>query len=103
MVICKILLPLRSVANAAAAFSVGATVAKLWGAHLAVLHVADATAQEGSVRNLVERLTEEHFHTAVKATPEVNTATTSFAVVTGREPEVVAYQARLADLVVVPH
>jgi nucleotide-binding universal stress UspA family protein len=104
MAIRKILLPLELTATAAATFSAAVMVARLWRAHLAVLHTAANRYRESAVRDLFERLTAEHGLTVAEARPDADEATVSFAAVIGREPEViVAHQARLADLIVVPH
>jgi hypothetical protein len=103
MAIRKILLPLQLTA-AAATFSMAVMVARLWGAHLAVLHAAASRDREGAVRDLFERLTAEHGLAVAEARPDVGEATASFATVIGREPDaIVAQPARLADLIVVPH
>jgi hypothetical protein len=105
MAIRKILLPLQVATTAAAAFSAAVLVARLWRAHLAVLHTAVNRDQERAVHDLFERLTTEHGVAAVaEARPDANEVTASFATVIGREPDViVAQQARLTDLIVVPH
>ena len=104
MAIRKILLPLQFAATAAATFSAAVMVARLWRAHLAVLYTAVNREQENAVRDLFARLTAEHNLAVAEARPDAGAATVSFAAVIGREPDiVVAYQARLADLIVVPH
>jgi nucleotide-binding universal stress UspA family protein len=104
MAIRKILLPLQFAATAAATFSAAVIVARLWRAHLAVLHTAVSRDRENAVRDLFERLTAEHGLDVAEARPNADEATASFAAVIGREPDiVVAHQARLADLIVVPH
>ena len=103
MAIRKILLPLQFSA-AAATFSMAVMVARLWRAHLAVLHTAASRDREHAVRDLFERLTAEHGLAVAEARPDADGATASFASVIGREPDViVAHQARLVDLIVVPH
>jgi nucleotide-binding universal stress UspA family protein len=104
MAIRKILLPLQAAAAAAATFSAAVMVARLWRAHLAVLHTAVNRDRENAVRDLFERLTAENGLAIAAARPDADEATVSFAAVIGREPDiVVAHQARLADLIVVPH
>ena len=103
MAIRKILLPLQLTA-AAATFSMAVIVAQLWRAHLAVLHAAASRDRESTVRDLFERLTAEHGLAVAEARPNADEATASFAAVIGRDPDViVAHQARLVDLIVVPH
>jgi hypothetical protein len=103
MAIRKILLPLQLTA-AAATFSMAVKVARLWRAHLAVLHAAASRDRESAMRDLFERLTAEHGLAVAEARPDADEATASFAAVIGREPTViVAHQARLVCLIVVPH
>ena len=103
MAIRKILLPLQLTA-AAATFSMAVMVARLWRAHLAVLHAAASRDRESALRDLFERLTAEHGLAVTEARPNADEATASFATVIGREPDViVAHHARLVDLIVVPH
>jgi nucleotide-binding universal stress UspA family protein len=45
----------------------------------------------------------QHGLTVTDGKPDAQPPTASFAMVTGQEPEIVAQEARLADLVVVPH
>jgi nucleotide-binding universal stress UspA family protein len=104
MEIRKVLLPLQPAATAAATFSAAVMIARFWRAHLAVLHAAATRDRETATRHLFERLAAEHGLAVVEARPDADEATASFAAVIGREPDVVvAHQARLADLIVVPH
>jgi len=103
MAIRKILLPLQAVTTAEAAFSTAAIVARLWRAHLAVLHVATDRNRESAMRAEFVRLAAKNDLTLAEARPDTDIPTASFAAVVGREPDTVAYQARLADLTVVPH
>ena len=103
MAIRKILLPLQAVTTAAAAFAAAAMIARSWGAHLAVLHITTDKEQESATRGLFGRLTAEHGLSVAEARPNAANSTASFAAVMGREPDIVAHQARLADLIVVPH
>jgi nucleotide-binding universal stress UspA family protein len=103
MAIRKVLLPLQAAATTEAAFSTAVMVARMWDAHLAVLHVATDRAREGSMRALFEKLVAEHGLPEAEVKPNGDTPTASFTALVGREPEVVAYQARLADVIVVAH
>src|SRR5271165_5433142 len=103
MAIRKLLLPLQTAITADAAFSTAAMVARLCSAHLAVLHVAADRNRENALRDVFERLTAANGLTVAEARPDADKPTASFAAVIGREADVVAYQARLADLIVVPH
>lgn len=103
MAIRKLLLPLQTAATAEAAFSTAAIVSRMWSAHLAVLHVTADRKHASAVREAFESLAAKHGLTVTEARPNADKPTASFAAIVGREPEVVAYQARLADLIVVPH
>jgi nucleotide-binding universal stress UspA family protein len=103
MAIRKLLLPLQTAATAEAAFSTAAIVSRLWCAHLAVLHVAADRNRERPMRAVFERLAAENGLTVTEARPNADKPTANFTAVVGREPDIVAYQARLADLIVVPH
>jgi nucleotide-binding universal stress UspA family protein len=103
MAIRKLLLPLQTAATAEAAFSTAAIVARLWSAHLAVLHVTADRKHASAVREAFETLAAKNGLTVTEAQPNADHPTASFTEIVGREAEVVAYQARLADLIVVPH
>jgi hypothetical protein len=103
MAIRKLLLPLQTTTTAEAAFATAALVSRLWCAHLAVLHVTADKKQANAMRETFEKLAAKHGRTATEATPSADNPTTSFTAIVGREPEIVPYQARLADLIVVPH
>ena len=131
MAIRKILLPLTGTAAGEAALTTALTIANVWKAHVTALHVRvdsrdvaplageglsgamieemmAATEKESSdrahaVRTMFERFVASHNVTVREAHPGLDQATASFAAVTGREEDIVAQQARLADLTVVPH
>ena len=103
MAIRKILLPLQGAATIEAAFATAVMIARGWDAHLAVLDVAPDRAQEGRMRDLFEKMVAKHGLTVADAKPNANTSTVSFTALVGQEQDVVAYQARLADVVVVSH
>jgi nucleotide-binding universal stress UspA family protein len=131
MSVRKFLLPLTSSASGEAALHAGLLLAKMWNAHLLVLHIrADARdiaplAGEGlsgamieemmsateresgsrarSIKELFEIATEEHAvcrHDALRGRDEPSA---SYVAMTGREDEIIAHRARLADLTIVPH
>ncbi|HET8995511.1 MAG TPA: universal stress protein [Acetobacteraceae bacterium] len=131
MAIRKVLLPLTGTAAGEAALSTALMIARVWNAHVTCLHVRvdsrdvaplageglsgamieemmSATEKESSerayaVRSMFERFVTRH-GVAVEQSPGLSDhATASFAAVTGREEDLVAQQARLADLTVVPH
>src|ERR1700688_140178 len=131
MAIRKLLLPLTGTAAGEAALSTCLMIARLWNAHVLALHVRvdsrdvaplageglsgamieemmSATEKESSdrayaVRSMFDRFVAQHDVILSEARPGTDAATASFASVTGREEDLVAQQARLADLTVVPH
>jgi nucleotide-binding universal stress UspA family protein len=131
MAIRKLLLPLTGTAAGEAALATALTIARTWNAHVTALHVRvdsrdvaplageglsgamieemmSATEKESNdrahaVRSMFERFVARHDVVVQEAHPGLDHATASFAAVTGREEDIVAQQARLADLTVVPH
>ncbi len=131
MSIRKLLLPLTGTAAGEAALVTALGIAQAWGAHVLALHVrvdsrdVAPLAGEGLSGAMIEEMmtaTEAESlarATAVRTMFEATVAargvpvgeprqgehgpTASFAAITGREDDLVAQQARLADLTVVPH
>ncbi|MBV9758873.1 MAG: universal stress protein [Alphaproteobacteria bacterium] len=131
MMIRKLLLPLTGTKAGEAALTSALIVARTWNAHLSALHVrVDARdvaplAGEGLSGAMIEEMmsaTEKEsaeranavhaMFTRFVANQDVvveepragaTTATASFAAVIGREEDLVAQLARLADLTIVPH
>jgi nucleotide-binding universal stress UspA family protein len=103
MAIRKLLLPLQTTATAAAALSTGLVAARMWRAHLAVLHVVAARGHESHLRALFDRFVADNAVQVAPAAPDAEFPTASFRAMPGREADTVAYEARLADLTVVPH
>jgi nucleotide-binding universal stress UspA family protein len=131
MAIRKLLLPLTGTAAGEAALATALTIARHWNAHVTALHVRvdsrdvaplageglsgamieemmSATEKESSdrayaVRAMFERFVASRDVAVQEAHAGIGHATASFAAVTGREEDIVAQQARLADLTVVPH
>jgi nucleotide-binding universal stress UspA family protein len=131
MAIRKLLLPLTGTAAGEAALSTSLMIARAWNAHVLALHVRvdsrdvaplageglsgamieemmSATEKESSerahaVRSMFDRFVMQHEVILSEARPGTEHATASFAAVTGREEDLVAQQARLADVTVVPH
>jgi len=103
MAIRKLLLPLQTAATAEPAFSTAAIVSQMWCAHLAALHATADRKHASDVREAFESLAAKHGLTVTEARPNADKPTASFTAVVGREPDIVAYQARLADFIVVPH
>ncbi len=131
MAIRKLLLPLTGTAAGEAALATALIAARMWNAHVTALHVRvdsrdvapmageglsgamieemmSATDKESSdrahaVHTMFDRFVAQHGVTVADARPKAGIATASFASVTGREEDLVAQLARLADLTVVPH
>ncbi len=131
MAIRKILLPLTGTAAGEAALATALIAARIWNAHVTALHVRvdsrdvaplageglsgamieemmSATEKESSdraraVHDMFDRFVAQHHVLIAEARHDATTATASYATVTGREEDLVAQQARLADLTVVPH
>ncbi len=131
MAIRKLLLPLTGSVAGEAALAAGLTVARIWNAHLTTLHVRmdsrdvaplageglsgamieemmvatekESAARAQAVRAMFRRIVADLGVTMQEARAGAGFATASFAAVTGREDDVVAQQARLADLTIVPH
>jgi nucleotide-binding universal stress UspA family protein len=131
MPIRKVLLPLSSTAAGESALATALVVARTWGAHVAALHVRvdardvaplageglsgamieemmAATEKESgerasSVRALFDRAITEQQISLAEPKPDRRIPTASFTAATGREEELVAQQARLADLTIVAH
>ncbi len=128
MAIRKILLPISSAAAGEPALATALVVANIWGAHVAALHVhvdsrdvaplageglsgamieemmaateKESSERASSVRILFDRTIAEHGIRLTAPKREERVATASFTSITGREEELVAQQARLADLTV---
>ncbi|HEX5326145.1 MAG TPA: universal stress protein, partial [Acetobacteraceae bacterium] len=103
MAIRKLLLPLQTTATAEPALAAALMVAQSWCAHLAVLHVAADGSRESAVRALFDRFAAAQGLPVAEPSPAAGHVTASFIAIAGREADNVAYQARLADLTVVPH
>jgi len=131
MAIRKLLLPLTGTAAGEAALSTALMIARLWDAHVTALHVRvdsrdvaplageglsgamieemmAATERESNerahaVRAMFDRFVAHHDVSIAELHSPRRGPTASFASVTGREEDLVAQQARLADLTVVPH
>ena len=131
MPIRKLLLPLTGTAAGESALATALTVARLWNAHVLALHVRvdsrdvaplageglsgamieemmSATEKEShdrasAVHLMFDRFVTEHEVSLAEPRYGAGHATASFAAVTGREEDIVAQQARLSDLTIVPH
>jgi nucleotide-binding universal stress UspA family protein len=131
MSVRKFLLPVSSSESAEAALHAGLMLAKMWSAHLVVLYIrADsreiaplagegmpgamieqmmtATEKESGsrarkLRQLFDIATEEQQVMVGNAVRGQNEPSAAFAMVSGREDDIVAHYARLADLTIVPH
>jgi nucleotide-binding universal stress UspA family protein len=131
MSIRKLLLPLTSTDAGEAALATALLVARIFNAHVTCLHVRvdsrdvaplageglsgamieemmSATEKEssdraGAIHAMFDRFVAQHDVEVAAARFGAEGATANFAAVTGREEDLVAQQARLADLTVVPH
>jgi nucleotide-binding universal stress UspA family protein len=131
MAIRKLLLPLTGTAAGEAALAAALSIARLWNAHVLALHVRvdsrdvaplageglsgamieemmtaterESLARAQAVRTLFENFVTAHQVRVGEPALGEHVATASFAAVTGREEDLVAQQARIADLTVVPH
>lgn len=131
MAIRKFLLPLSSPASGEVALHTALLLTKAAKAHLQVIHVRQdsrdlaplagegmsgamieeiITASEresgsraASLRRLFDIATGDHEVAVHDSRPGLEEASASFAVVSGREEEIIAYQARVSDLTIVPH
>ncbi len=131
MAIRKLLLPLTGTAAGEAALATALIAARIWNAHVTALHVRvdsrdvaplageglsgamieemmsatekESTDRAHAVRAMFERFVAAHGVTVTDAKRGSTVATASFATITGREEDLVAQQARLADLTIVPH
>ncbi len=130
MLIRKLLLPLTGTAAGEAALSIALQVARRFNAHVSALHVRvdsrdvaplageglsgamieemmratekESTDRSAAVHALFDRFVTQHGVT-LSAPRRGEGATASFEVVTGREDDLIAQLARLADLTIVPH
>lgn len=131
MAIRKLLLPLTGTAAGEAALSIALMTARIWNAHVTALHVRvdsrdvaplageglsgamieemmiaterESGARSQAVRAMFDRVVAAHGVTVSEPRPNEAGATADFTCVTGREEDVVAQQARLADLTVIAH
>ena len=131
MAIRKLLLPLTGTAAGEAALSTALIAARIWNAHVTALHVRvdsrdvaplageglsgamieemmtaterESTDRSHAVRALFERFVASQGVQVTDASRSMSIPTASFASIIGREEDLVAQQARLADLTVVPH
>jgi nucleotide-binding universal stress UspA family protein len=131
MAIRKLLLPLTGTAAGEAALATALTIARMWNAHVLALHVRvdsrdvaplageglsgamieemmtaterESLARAQAVRTLFENFVAAHQIRIGEPALGEHVPTASFAAVTGREEDLVAQLARLADLTVVPH
>ena len=131
MAIRKLLLPLTGTAAGESALATALKVAQMWNAHVLALHVRvdsrdvaplageglsgamieemmSATEKESSdrahaIHAMFDRFVARHQVSLAAPHYNLNHATAAFASVTGREEDIVAQQARLSDLTIVPH
>ncbi len=131
MAIRKLLLPLTGTEAGEAALATALMIAQKWDAHVAALHVRidardvaplageglsgamieemmsatekEANDRSGAVRTMFDRFAAAHGVVLADAKAGLDCASAHFTAIVGREEEVVAQQARLSDLIVVPH
>lgn len=131
MAIRRFLLPLSSSGSSAAALHTALLLAKAFNAHLQVIHVPperrdmmplaaegmsgamfediitaterQSGARAQSLRKIFEEAAGAHEVPVQAARLGLEEASTSFAIIGGREEEVIAHQARISDLTIVPH
>src|SRR3954447_17745905 len=103
MAIRKVLLPLISPGAREAALSTAWSVAQLWNAHMAVLHVQLDLAPAPAISAMFRDFTVEHKVKVTEPAAGAESATASFLTLTGRTLDILPQQARLADLTVVRH
>ena len=104
MAIRKILLPLATNSASEAALATAFMVANRWKAHVTAVHIPRKGSDQVSVaRSLFEQFAARHDVVIQQEAIRLDQASANFSVITGREEDVVAQLARLADLTVVPH
>ena len=130
MAIRKILLPLTGADADEAALATALLAARHWQSHVLALHVRvdsrdvaplageglsgamieemmsaterEATERARRIHGMFDRFVTAHGVTVAEARPGAEGMSAHFAAVTGREEDLVAQQARLADLTVIP-
>ncbi len=102
MAIRKLLLPLPGPVGAQAAIETGFAAARVWGAHLLVMHVRSDEDRALAVRRVFDETAAKHGVTVGEAR-QGGSLTASFAWVSSRDMDQIVFQARLSDLTVVPH
>jgi nucleotide-binding universal stress UspA family protein len=104
MVIRKILLPLIGTPPNESAMVTALMIANLWGANVLALRIRhDRSGSDHVVRSRFEQVAARQDVPVQERYSGPGIASASFIAVTGREEDVVARHARLADLTVVPH
>jgi len=129
MMIRRILLPLSGTGEGEAGLKTALMVARVWNAHVTAVYIrvdtsvlaelAGESLSAGTVKNMVQLAEQERgerlqaleamFARSVAeygitgTTPSDGSASASFLVLPGGEPDLAAHLGRLADLVVAPH
>ena len=131
MSVRKFLLPVTSTSSSQSALQIGLLLSRMWNAHLEVLYIQPdgseiaPLAGEGLSSTLIESMmatnakedkarlqtlrdlfaaaAEEAAIPVGAAHCGTNEPSTSFVVAEGREEQIIAHKARLADLTIVPH
>jgi nucleotide-binding universal stress UspA family protein len=131
MSVRKFLLPVSRSDSAEAALQTGLLLARMWNAHLDVLHIrtdsreiapfageglsgamledmmnasdAEGGARAKSLEDQFNAATEEAGVPVGDAARGANEPSASFTALMGREEQLIAFRARLADLTIIPH
>ncbi len=102
MAIRKLLLPLPGPVGAQAAIETGLATARVWNAHLLVMHIRADEDRALAVRRAFDETVATHGVTIGDA-GRGGSVTASFAWVGNRDVDQIVFQARLSDMTVVPH
>jgi nucleotide-binding universal stress UspA family protein len=131
MSVRKFFLPLSGPTSSEVALHTALLLTKRWNAHLHVLYIRtdtrdiaplaaegmsgamieqmitsaekDSSSRTRKLRDLFIGVTEAHAVSTAEPVFGTQTSSASFTSVAGREEEIIAHQARLADLTIVPH
>lgn len=96
----RILVPLQSAASAETALATAFMTARLWNAHVESLHALVSSSEQPISPELYAQWAQR---SGVEiGDPNPTKPTAKLTVEVGKEPDIVSFRARLADLVVVP-
>ncbi len=103
MAIRKLLLPLSGAVGAEAAIETAVTVAQVWDAHLSVIHVRADEPRAQAVRAAFDTAMAARGIPIAESPVRGGPVTASFTLLPSRDTDSVIFEARLSDLIVVPH